>query len=101
VILIKGSNHVEVEKYANIEIQKVAKWAGDNKMRFNDQKSKVMVKTKKRPKNRQDRKIFINNKIIQLSNTIIYLRITIDRRLNFNHHIEEITGKCLDCSRTL
>jgi len=64
VILVKGSNHIEGENYANIETQKVAKWARDNKMRFNDQKSKVMIITKKRPKNRRNIKIFLNNKVL-------------------------------------
>jgi hypothetical protein len=27
MVLVKGSNQVEVEKYANIETQKEAKWA--------------------------------------------------------------------------
>jgi len=62
MILVKGSNQVEVENYANIEAQKVANWARNNKMSFNDQKSKVMIITKKKPKNRREIKIFLNNK---------------------------------------
>ena len=52
MILVKGSNQVEVENYANIEIQNVVNWSRNNKMCFNDQKSKVMIITKKKPKNR-------------------------------------------------
>jgi hypothetical protein len=93
MILVKGSNPVEVENYANIETQMVAKWARDNKMSFNDQKSKVMTITKKRPRNRREIKIFLNNNILQQADTMNYLGITIDRRLNFNQHIDKITGK--------
>jgi len=64
-------------------------------MKFSNEKSKVMVITKKRPKNRRDIKIFLNNKILQQADTINYLGITIDLRLNFNHHIDKITGKSL------
>jgi len=95
VILVKGSNHVEVENYANIETQKAVKWARDNKMRFNGQKPKIMIITKKRPKNRRNIKIFLNNKILKQADTINYLGITIDRRLNFNHHIDKIMGKSI------
>ena len=81
MILVIGSNQVEVENYANIETQKVANWARNNRMSFNDQKSKVMTITKKKPKNRRDTKSFLNNKKLQQADTIKYLGITTDRRL--------------------
>jgi hypothetical protein len=95
MILVKGTTQVEVETYANIETQKVAKWAKNNKINFNDQKSKIMVITKKKPKNKRDFKIFLNNKKLQQENTIKYLGSTIDRRFNFNEHVENIAGKCI------
>jgi hypothetical protein len=64
MILVKGASQIEVENYANIETQKVAKWARNNKMSFNDQKSKVIIITKKKPKNRRDTNIFLNNKYV-------------------------------------
>ena len=70
MILVKGSNQVEVENYANIETQKVAKLARNNKMSFNDQKSKVLIVTKKKPKNRSDIEISLNNKKLQQADTI-------------------------------
>jgi len=101
MILVKEKPQIEVENYASIETQKVAKWARNNKMCFNDQKSKVTIITKKRPKNRRDFKIFLNNKTLQQEDTIKYLGITIDRRFNFNHHIDNITGKCIKIIHTL
>jgi len=95
MVLIKGSNQVEVENYANIETQKITNWGRNNKMSFNDQKSKVMIITKKKPKNRRDIKIFLNNKKIQQADTIKYLGITSDRRFTFNQHTDKITGKSL------
>ena len=92
--LVKGSNQVEVENFANIETQKVEKWAR-NKLSFNDQKSKAMIVTKKKPKNRCDIEIFLNNKKLQQADTIQYLGITIDRRFNFNQHTDKITGKSI------
>jgi hypothetical protein len=43
MILTKGKTEVEVENYANIKTQKVAGWARNNKIIFNDQKSKLMI----------------------------------------------------------
>ena len=56
MILFKGTTQVEVENYANIETQKVAKWARNNKINFKDQKSKKMIITRKSPKNKRDSK---------------------------------------------
>ena len=39
MILVKGTSQVEDENYANTEAQKVANWARNNKMNFNDQKT--------------------------------------------------------------
>ena len=95
IILVKGSNQVEVENYAYIEKQKVAKWARNNKLSFNDQKSKVMIVTKKKPKDRRDIEISLSNKKLQQADTIQYLGITIDRRFHFSQHTDKITGKSI------
>ena len=56
-ILVNGTTQ-EAENYANIETQKAAKCTRNNKINFNDQKSKIMIITRKKPKNRRDFKIF-------------------------------------------
>jgi len=38
MILVKETTQEEAENYANIETQKAAKWARNNKINFNDQK---------------------------------------------------------------
>jgi hypothetical protein len=38
MIVVKGTNQEEADSYANIETQKAAKWARNNKINFNDQK---------------------------------------------------------------
>jgi Fe-S cluster biosynthesis and repair protein YggX len=87
MILTKVKTQVEVEIYANIETQKFATWARDNKIIFNDQKSKLMTLTRRKPKMKWDFKIYLNNKKLQEDDTIKYLGIIIDRRYNFNKHI--------------
>jgi ribonuclease HI len=95
LILTKGKTQVEVENYANIETQKVTAWARENKMIFNERKSKLMIITRRRPKMKRDYKIYLNNKQLCQENTIKYLGIIIDKRFNFNEHIEYMTAKCI------
>jgi hypothetical protein len=60
-----------------------------------------MVITKRKPKNKRDFKICLNNKRLQQEDTIKYLGIIIDRRFNFSEHIEYIKGKCIKLIRAL
>jgi hypothetical protein len=76
-------------------------WARYNKIIFNDQKSKLMVISRRKPKNKRDFKIYLNNKKLQEEDTVKYLGIIIDRRFNFSEHIEYITGKCIKLIHTL
>ena len=40
----------EAENFANIELNKIAEWATDNKIKFNEEKSKVMLLTRRKRK---------------------------------------------------
>jgi ASC-1-like (ASCH) protein len=91
MILTKGKTQIEVENYANIETQKVARWTRNNKIIFNDQKSKLKVITMRKTKNKWDFKIYLNNKKLKQEDIIKYLGIIIDRRFNFSEHAEYIT----------
>jgi hypothetical protein len=95
IILIKGKTQIEVENYSNTETQKFATWARNNKIICNGQKSKLMVITRRKPENKRDFKIYLNNKKLQEDETIQYLGIIIDRIFNFSEHTEYITGKCI------
>ena len=95
LILTKGKTQEEVENYANIELSKITRWARENKMKFNEQKSKMMILTRRRPKIKREFKIYLNNTKMRQEETIKYLGIILDKRLNFNAHIDYTTGKCI------
>ena len=40
--IVKGKNTLELENNTNIDLYKVERWAKDNKIMFNDQKSKLL-----------------------------------------------------------
>ena len=92
MILAKGKTQVEFENYANID-KKVATWVRDSKIIFNDLKSKLMILTRRKPILNGSLKFISTTKYYK--KTIKYLGIIIDRRCNFDEHIEYIRGKCI------
>jgi len=45
MILTRGDSGVEAENYTNLEMRKIQEWAINNKIMFNETKSKVMLMT--------------------------------------------------------
>ena len=95
VILTKGKSLLDIEIYANIEIQKIVKWAKNNKINFNDKKSKIMVISRKKARTRRDIRVYLNNKELKQEKTLKYLGLVLDDRFKFNEHVEYITSKCI------
>jgi len=53
LILTRGETVVEAENYMNLEMRKIQEWAQNNKLKFNENKSKVMlISRRKRRKKR-------------------------------------------------
>jgi hypothetical protein len=50
IIVTRGKTVREAENIANIELSKISSWAKDNKIRFNEQKSKAMLLTRRKRK---------------------------------------------------
>ena len=64
LIPAKGKTQEEVENYASIELSKITTWARENKIIFKEQKSKMMMITRRRPKNKREYKIYLNNTLM-------------------------------------
>jgi hypothetical protein len=47
LVLTRGRSALEAENYANQDLKKIKNWARDNKMQFNENKSKVLLVTRK------------------------------------------------------
>jgi len=93
-IVVRAEAVREAENYANIEIRKITKWAKDNKITFNELKSKAMVVTRKKRKENKNVLIYLNNKPVEQVNNIEYLGIIIDSKLNFREHMIHTAIKC-------
>jgi hypothetical protein len=101
LIAVKADTTKEAENFANIEISKITKWAEDNKITFNEQKSKVMVVTRRKRREKTDVSIYLNNRPLELLNSIKYLGVILDSKLNFREHIISTSKKCTTLIHTL
>ena len=48
IILTRGETVVEAENYINLAMRKIQEWAQNNKLKFNENKSKAMLMTRRR-----------------------------------------------------
>jgi hypothetical protein len=83
--MMKGNNPSEAEVFANSVLAKMEKWGKENKMQFNDTKSKAMLITRKR--NNENINIYFNNRRMEIVKELKYLGMYFDSRLIFDKHI--------------
>jgi hypothetical protein len=95
IILTRGETVVEAENYMNLEMRKIQDWTQSNKMKFNENKSKAMLRSCRKRKGKKDIEIYVNNKKLQQVNSIKYLGIIFDSKLTFRDHINYIEEKCM------
>jgi hypothetical protein len=94
VIMIKADFIREANNFVNVELSKISAWAKCNKIGFNEQKSKVMLMTRRKRKELKEIKIFFSNELLLQVNSLKYLAITFDSKLSFREHINYMAEKC-------
>jgi len=94
LIAVKAESIREAENITNMEMQKIVSWAKNNKINFNEHKSKVMVISRRKRKENKGIPIYMNNTILEQVQKIKYLGIIFDSKLNFREHIMYISSKC-------
>jgi len=90
-ILTYGKTLSEAEAYAISDLATIETWAWDNKMNFNESKSKAMIITRKRSRDKVN--IFLNNGSLEQVELMKYLVIHFDSRLLFYKHVEHVAEK--------
>ena len=53
IILTEGESNIEAENYTNLELRKISYWAQKNKLTFNEKKSKVMLMSRRKRKEKK------------------------------------------------
>ena len=59
--MVEAESIGEAENFANIELNKISEWATYNKIKFNERKSKVMLMTRRKRKERKEIAMYLNN----------------------------------------
>ena len=95
ILAVKAESIREAENLTNIEMGKITRWAKNNKINFNENKSKVMLITRGKRKENKGLAVYMNNKRLEQVQTIGYLGITIDSKINFRDHILNTSQKCI------
>ena len=94
LVLTRGKCTLDAENYANQDLQKIENWARENKLHFNENKSKVLLVTKKTSRDNRTLNVYLNNKRLEQVSELKYLGIYFDSRFSFDRHVDYITGKC-------
>ena len=94
ILAVKAETIREAEILINIEMAKITRWAKNNKFTFNENKSKVMLITRRKRKETKTLAVYLNNKRLEQVQKIRYLGIVIDSKINFREHILYTSQKC-------
>jgi hypothetical protein len=94
MILISRETVIEAENYMNLEVRKILEWAINNKPKFTENKSKVMLMSCRRRREKKEREIYVNNKILKQFNSLKYLEIIFDSKLTLRGHVKYTEEKC-------
>ena len=82
------------ENYLNRELSKITAWSKNNKIRFNEEKSKVTPVLRRKGKELKEIKVFLNNKPLEQVTQMKYLGIIIDHKFWVKEHINYPVERC-------
>ena len=91
LMTLASSHHHIISNKLNAAIKKVKKFFTKWKIRLNDKKTEAIIFTKRRPI--IDSKIFVDNIEINWTNKVKYLGVTLDSKLNFTNHVNNVIDK--------
>ena len=94
MLAITGKTIREAENITNIELRKIMSWTDDNKVEFNEGKSKVMLISRRKRREDKAIKIYMKNKLLQQVNNMKYLGIILDSKFKFRDHIKYAADRC-------
>ena len=87
LLAIRGESVRTVENYANVELSKITLWSKNNKIIFNEEKSKAMLVSRRKRREQREIKVYLNNKPLEQVIRMKYLGIIIDYKFRFQEHI--------------
>jgi hypothetical protein len=82
------------ENYSNGELSKITAWSKTSKTKFNEEKSKVMLISRRKRKEARALNVYLNNKKLKQVSTMKYLGIIIDHKFMFKEHTAYVAERC-------
>jgi len=73
-------------------MKKTMEWATNNKLKFNENKSRAMLMSRRRRKEKKEIEIYLNNNVLKQERATKYFGIIFDSKLTFRDHINYIEG---------
>ena len=95
LVLTRGKCTFDAVNYANQDLQKIEIWARENKMHFNENKSEVLLVTKKTSGDNRTLNIYLNNKHLEQVSELKYLGIYFDSRFGLVDMLTTLQGNAL------
>ena len=92
-LLETGIDMSTIFERATENIKLIIKWCEVNGLKISALKTKVVLWTRSRNQGHPN-SIIINSINIPLSNSVKYLGVIIDNKLNWNEHINDVVIKC-------
>ena len=97
-ILVEADSRKEIEDKTRIIMIRVKQWCDNNKLTISTEKTKYIIFKSKLERNPT---IKYNNEPIKSVKSFKYLGITIDEKLNFEEHIENIKSRIVKVGNKL
>ena len=92
-VLLNGKRYTDLIALLNSELEKLSLRLRSNKLSLNVQKTYYMIFHRARKKSDEHAIITIDNVILQRTNSLKYLGVLIDYKLNWTQHISPIRNK--------
>ncbi len=90
--MIYGKNLQTIEAKANQVLKDIYSWGQKVKLEFNTWKTAALLITKRKDQNIN---LKMNDIRIELKDSIKYLGVYIDQKLNYNKHVEYLHNKII------
>ena len=78
----------------NVELSKITLWSKNNKTKFNEKKSKVMLILRRKRRENMNITVYLNNKPLDQVTQIKYLGKILDHTFRFQEHINYAAERC-------
>jgi len=95
LMLINGKVPEAMAGIMQKQLNKVLAWSVAQGLNFNPTKTTTVMFSKARKHKTKEPALYLNNKRLEYSNEMKYLKVTIQKRLTWSTHLNERIRKCL------